>query len=71
LRRLPPAGFGIAVVDANNAGLTGANAVTWANTTAADVDVNSGPSQTVQVNLAHTATAGSWTPTVSRQQRRF
>lgn len=62
---VPATGFGIAGFFAANVGLTGTNAVTWTNTTVAGGDVNNGPTNAAQVGLAHTATPGSWTPTVS------
>lgn len=62
---VPLNGFGIAFLGAANATLTGANTVTWAGCVNAAGDVNAGPTVTTQISLAHTATAGSWRPTIS------
>lgn len=64
---VPAGGFGVAFGSAiNSVTLLVPNTVTWANTTSGSGDNHAqDTTHGVEISLAHTATAGSWTPTVS------
>jgi hypothetical protein len=65
---VPATGFGFAFVFGRSATVTtpGPNALTWTNATSSSGDIASSMLNPYsQVGAAHTATSGSWTPTVS------
>jgi hypothetical protein len=62
---VPTNGFGIAFLGAENFALVFPDPPTWTSCVNSAGDVNSGLTLKAQVSLAHTATPGSWTPTVS------